>query len=34
MNKLIAQGYKKPFTSLEDGVHDYVTNYLIGHRYF
>ncbi len=34
MNKLIAQGYKKPFTSLEDGVHDYVTNYLIGKRYF
>lgn len=34
MNKLLAQGYKKPFTSLEDGVHDYVTNYLIGKRYF
>ena len=34
MNKLIAQGYKKPFTSLEDGVHDYVTNYLVGKRYF
>lgn len=33
MNKLIAQGYTKPFTSLEDGVHDYVTNYLIGKRY-
>ena len=33
MNKLIAQGYKKPFTSLEDGVHDYVTNYLIGKKY-
>ncbi len=34
MNKLIAQGYKKPFTSLEDGVNDYVTNYLIGKKYF
>jgi ADP-L-glycero-D-manno-heptose 6-epimerase len=34
MSKLIAQGYKKPFTSLEDGVHDYVTNYLVGKRYF
>ncbi len=34
MSKLIAQGYKKPFTSLEDGVHDYVSNYLVGKRYF
>lgn len=34
MSKLIAQGYKKSFTSLEDGVHDYVTNYLVGKRYF
>lgn len=34
MSKLVAQGYKKPFTSLEDGVKDYVTNYLIGKRYF
>ena len=33
MNKLIAQGYKKPFTSLEDGVNDYVTNYLVGTKY-
>lgn len=33
MSKLIEQGYTKPFTSLEDGVHDYVTNYLIGKRY-
>jgi hypothetical protein len=33
MNKLINEGYKKPFTSLEDGVNDYVTNYLIEHRY-
>lgn len=28
MRKLIAAGYKKPFTSLEDGVEDYVKNYL------
>jgi len=34
MNKLISQGYKKPFTSLEDGVHDYVINYLVGAKYF
>ncbi|MBC7696073.1 MAG: ADP-glyceromanno-heptose 6-epimerase [Burkholderiales bacterium] len=34
MDKLIAQGYKKPFTRLEDGVTDYVTNYLIGTKYF
>lgn len=30
MTKLIAAGYKKPFTSLEDGVKDYVQNYLAG----
>ncbi len=34
MNKLISQGYNKPFTTLEDGVTDYVTNYLDGFRYF
>jgi len=28
MNKLISIGYSKPFHSLEDGVKDYVTNYL------
>lgn len=28
MRKLIAIGYDTPFTSLEDGVNDYVTNYL------
>lgn len=33
MKKLIDAGYKKPFTSLEDGVGDYVKNYLMGHRY-
>lgn len=34
MSKLKAQGYQQEFSSLEDGVHDYVTNYLIGKRYF
>ena len=28
MSKLIAQGYSTPFTTLEEGVRDYVTNYL------
>lgn len=30
MRKLTAIGYDRPFTSLEDGVDDYVKNYLIG----
>ena len=34
MDKLRKAGYDKPFTTLEDGVNDYVTNYLIGKRYF
>ena len=34
MSKLIAAGYKEPFTSLEDGVKDYVCNYLSEHKYF
>lgn len=33
MTKLAEQGYLKPFTSLEDGVQDYVTNYLLGKNY-
>ena len=33
MRKLISAGYSKPFTSLEDGVMDYVTNYLATHSY-
>lgn len=28
MQKLISAGYTQPFTSLEDGVNDYVSNYL------
>jgi ADP-L-glycero-D-manno-heptose 6-epimerase len=34
MKKLKDQGYSKPFTSLEDGVEDYVKNYLSEHRYY
>lgn len=30
MRKLIGIGYDRPFTTLEDGVADYVQNYLIG----
>ena len=33
MNKLISAGYTKKFTSLEDGVNDYVTNYLVKSNY-
>ncbi len=33
MNKLIAQGYSKKFTSLEEGVEDYVKNYLMKNSY-
>jgi len=29
MSKLIGQGYNKPFHSLEEGVEDYVKNYLV-----
>lgn len=34
MTKLITAGYTKPFTSLEDGVKDYVNNYLSTNDYF
>lgn len=34
MQKLVAAGYTKPFTSLEDGVMDYVQHYLSGKEYF
>lgn len=33
MAKLIAQGYTTPFTSLEDGVEDYVKKYLVNTVY-
>ena len=34
MSKLIAQGYDKSFTSLEQGVTDYVQQYLLEAKYF
>lgn len=34
MSKLIGIGYNKSFHSLEDGVTDYVTNYLKEHKYY
>jgi len=32
MEKLRNLGYNKPFTSLEDGIYDYVTNYLLKNK--
>ncbi|MEE1097419.1 MAG: ADP-glyceromanno-heptose 6-epimerase [Bacteroidales bacterium] len=34
MEKLKSVGYSKAFHTLEEGVRDYVQNYLIGHRHF
>jgi ADP-L-glycero-D-manno-heptose 6-epimerase len=34
MTKLKAAGYTKPFHSLEEGVYDYVPNYLSTHQYY
>lgn len=34
MAKLKAIGFEQEFTSLEDGVSDYVKNYLIGNKYY
>ena len=34
MNKLRKAGYSLPFNTLESGIHDYVTNYLIPNLYF
>ncbi len=34
MTKLVAAGYKIPFHSLEEGVEDYVVNYLNNHSYY
>ncbi len=34
MNKLQKAGYIKPFSTLEEGVNDYVKNYLSNHLYF
>lgn len=33
MQKLIEQGYKTPFHSLEEGIEDYVKNYLVSTNY-
>lgn len=34
MSKLIAAGYDTPFSTLEEGVEDYVKNYLSEHAYY
>lgn len=34
MNKLRRAGYDTPFSSLEEGIKDYVQNYLVPQRYF
>jgi len=34
MSKLLSVGYNTPFYTLEEGVKDYVQNYLIGKHYF
>lgn len=34
MNKLRSIGYSQDFHSLEEGVKDYVSNYLVGNRYY
>lgn len=34
MNKMISSGYKIPFHSLEEGVEDYVKNYLVEGKYY
>jgi ADP-L-glycero-D-manno-heptose 6-epimerase len=34
MEKLISSGYSEPFYSLENGVGDYVKNYLSNHNYY
>jgi ADP-L-glycero-D-manno-heptose 6-epimerase len=34
MHKLISAGYNKPFYSLEEGVEDYVRNYLSKNLYY
>ena len=34
MSKLISQGYDTPFHSLEEGVKDYVENYLMENKYY
>jgi len=33
MQKLLASGYKKPFYSLEDGIEEYVQEFLMKGRF-
>ena len=34
MSKLVSQGYSKQFHTLEEGVEDYVSNYLLKEKYY
>ncbi|HEV7230569.1 MAG TPA: ADP-L-glycero-D-mannoheptose-6-epimerase, partial [Bacteroidia bacterium] len=34
MSKLRSIGYDKPFHTLEEGVKDYVSNYLLPNKYY
>jgi ADP-L-glycero-D-manno-heptose 6-epimerase len=34
VEKLRDSGYDKPFTELEDGINDYVKNYLVNNSYY
>ena len=34
MQKLRSIGYDKPFTELEDGVYDYVHNYIVNNKIY
>jgi ADP-L-glycero-D-manno-heptose 6-epimerase len=34
ISKLVGQGYSKPFHTLEEGVEDYVSNYLLKEKYY
>ena len=34
IQKLRSAGYKKPFTTLEDGIEDYLNNYLLDKKYY
>ena len=34
MSKLKSIGYERPFHTLEEGVSDYVKNYLVGEKYY
>jgi ADP-L-glycero-D-manno-heptose 6-epimerase len=34
MSKLISQGYTNPFHTLEEGIEDYVSNFLLSNKYY